>query len=142
MDREAFVYKITEIVFKHFGKYGSESVKQCVRELLRTIEPQKDSLAGIAERENKDTAIITVFGESKPGIIAGITGILAEHNVDITDITQTLLGKNFAMIVIVDLSSSTVNFTDLKERLAQKGEELGVAVFSQHQELFNSMHRI
>ena len=142
MDREAFVYKITEIIFKHFGQYGTESVKQCVRELVKVLEPQKDALEGTIERENKDTAIITVFGESKPGIVAGITGVLAEYNVDITDITQTLLGKNFAMIIIVDLSMCTVNFTELKEILSKKGEDLGVAVFSQHQELFKSMHRI
>ncbi len=139
MDREAFVYKITEIVFKHFGEYGSDKVKQCVRELLKTVEPQAEA---IAEREDKNTAIITVFGESKPGIVAGITGVLAENNVDITDITQTLLGKNFAMIIIVDLSTSSLSFTELKEKLAKKGDELGVAVFSQHQELFKSMHRI
>ncbi len=142
MDREAFVYKITEIVFKHFGQYGADNVKQCVRELLKTLEPEKEVFEGAGERENKDTAIITVFGESKPGIVAGITGVLAEHNVDITDITQTLLGKNFAMIIIVDLSMCKVNFTELKEILAKKGEDLGVAVFSQHQELFKSMHRI
>ncbi|BBB33197.1 ACT domain-containing protein [Thermotomaculum hydrothermale] len=142
MDREAFVYKITEIIFKHFGQYGTDSVKQCVRELVKTIEPQKELLEGSSEREDKDTAIITVFGESKPGIVAGITSVLAENNVDITDIAQTLLGKNFAMIIIVDLSLCSKNFTELKEVLIKKGEELGVAVFSQHKELFKSMHRI
>ncbi|WP_408033915.1 ACT domain-containing protein [Thermotomaculum hydrothermale] len=86
--------------------------------------------------------MITVFGESKPGIVAGITSVLAENNVDITDIAQTLLGKNFAMIIIVDLSLCSKNFTELKEVLIKKGEELGVAVFSQHKELFKSMHRI
>ncbi len=141
MDREAFVYKLTEIVFKHFGQYGTDKVKECVKELLRTVESQ-DSADGIVERDDKNTAIITVFGESRPGIVAGITGVLAENNVDITDITQTLLGKNFAMIIIVDLSTSTKSFTELKEMLEKKADELGVAVFSQHQELFKSMHRI
>ncbi len=141
MDREAFVYKLTEIVFKHFGQYGTDKVKECVKELLRTVESQ-DSAEGIVERNDKNTAIITVFGESKPGIVAGITGVLAENNVDITDITQTLLGKNFAMIIIVDLSTSTKSFTELKDMLEKKADELGVAVFSQHQELFKSMHRI
>ncbi len=141
MDREAFVYKLTEIVFKHFGQYGTDKVKECVKELLRTVE-SKDSVEGIPERDDKNTAIITVFGESKPGIVAGITGVLAENNVDITDITQTLLGKNFAMIIIVDLSTSTKSFTELKDMLEKKADELGVAVFSQHQELFKSMHRI
>ena len=142
MDRKEFVYKITEIVFKHFGDSDTEKIKSCVRELLQTVEPAAQSEGTVAQRDDKDTAIITVFGESKPGIVAGISSVLAECNVDITDITQTLLGKNFAMIIIVDLSTSSVNFTELKKLLAEKGEQLGVAVFSQHKELFKSMHRI
>ncbi len=140
MDRKEFVYKITEIVFKHFGDSDTEKIKSCVRELLQTVEPAQSET--VSQRDDKDTAIITVFGESKPGIVAGISSVLAECNVDITDITQTLLGKNFAMIIIVDLSTSSVNFTELKKMLTQKGEQLGVAVFSQHKELFKSMHRI
>lgn len=140
MDRKEFVYKITEIVFKHFGDSDTEKIKSCVRELLQTIEPAQSE--AVSQREDKDTAIITVFGESKPGIVAGISSVLAECNVDITDITQTLLGKNFAMIIIVDLSTSSVNFTELKKMLTEKGDQLGVAVFSQHKELFKSMHRI
>ncbi|MCK5878304.1 MAG: ACT domain-containing protein [Holophagae bacterium] len=88
------------------------------------------------------TAIITSFGKSQPGIVAGITGILAEKNVDITDITQTLLGKNFAMIVIVNLAESNCSFSELKETLTKKGEELGVGIFSQHEELFQFMHKV
>ncbi|NOY22372.1 MAG: ACT domain-containing protein [Acidobacteria bacterium] len=95
-----------------------------------------------ADPAESQAAIITAFGKSQPGIVAGITGILAEKNIDITDITQTLLGENFAMIVIVNLVGSNCSFSELKEMLTKKGEELGVGIFSQHEELFQFMHKV
>jgi len=147
MDKRQIVYRITEILFKHLGEGANpEQVKGIVRELISAVPLGETGTTqpGAAPRpvQGHHTAIITVFGKSKPGIVAGITSVLAEENVDITDITQTLLGKNFAMIIIVDLEGAKSNFTDLKERLTKKGEELGVSIFSQHEELFQSMHTV
>ncbi|NOZ14238.1 MAG: ACT domain-containing protein [Acidobacteria bacterium] len=146
MDRRDAVYKITEIIFKHLGDSAKpELVKQIVRELINTVPLGVDGTSApvspSVEPEGQ-TAIITAFGKSHPGIVAGITGILAEKNVDITDITQTLLGKNFAMIVIVNLAEANCSFSELKETLTKKGDELGVGVFSQHEELFQFMHKV
>lgn len=146
MDRRDIVYRITEIIFKHLGDSANpEIVKQIVRDLITAVPIGADGSAtpvlSSAPAEGQ-TAIITAFGKSKPGIVAGITGILAEKNVDITDITQTLLGKNFAMIVIVNLVESNCSFSELKEILTKKGEELGVGIFSQHEELFQFMHKV
>jgi len=148
MDRRDAVYKITEIIFKHLGDSANpELVKQMVRELINTVPlgteaaPIPVSGTGTAPASGQ-TAIIRAFGKSHPGIVAGITGILAEKNVDITDITQTLLGENFAMIVIVNLAEANCSFSELKETLAKKGDELGVGIFSQHEELFQFMHKV
>ncbi len=146
MDRRDTVYKITEIIFKHLGDSANpDLVKQIVRELINTVplgvEDGQVSSVDSASAEGQ-TAIITAFGKSHPGIVAGITGILAEKNVDITDITQTLLGKNFAMIVIVNLTEANCSFSELKELLTKKGDELGVGIFSQHEELFQFMHKV
>ncbi len=146
MDRRDIVYKITEIIFKHLGDSANpEIVKQMVRDLITAVPMCEDGGAtqvlNAAPAEGQ-TAIITAFGKSQPGIVAGITGILAEKNIDITDITQTLLGKNFAMIVIVNLVGSNCSFSELKEMLAKKGEDLGVGIFSQHEELFQFMHKV
>ncbi len=147
MDKRQIVYKITEILFNHLGEGANpEQVKAIVRDMITAV-PMPDGATGQTAAETRavqghHTAIITVFGKSKPGIVAGITTVIAEQNVDITDITQTLLGKNFAMIVIVDLEGAKGNFNDLKERLTKKGEELGVSIFSQHEELFQYMHTV
>ena len=146
MDRRDVVYRITEIIFKHLGDSANpEIVKQMVRDLITSVPLGMDGgaapVSSAAPAEGQ-TAIITAFGKSQPGIVAGITGILAEKNVDITDITQTLLGKNFAMIVIVNLTESNCSFSELKEMLAKKGEDLGVGIFSQHEELFQFMHKV
>lgn len=146
MDRRDVVYKITEIIFRHLGDSANpDVVKEMVRELISSVPLGADSgiaaVSGTAPAAGQ-TAIVTAFGKSKPGIVAGITGILAEKNVDITDITQTLLGQNFAMIVIVNLAPANCSFSELKDLLTKKGEELGVGIFSQHEELFQFMHKV
>ena len=86
--------------------------------------------------------VITVLGCDRVGIIASITGILARTNVNILDISQTIMQNIFSMIMMVDLSKMTVEFSDLSEQLKRVGEELGVEIRLQREEIFTSMHRI
>jgi len=143
MDKRDVVYKITEVIYRHLGnEVSTDKIKDVVRELMNSFMTDGLSGTSLPVTEKKDTAIITVFGTSKPGIVAGVTDVLAKCNVDITDITQTLLGKNFAMIIIVNLSESNVSITELKEKLDSKAKELGISVFAQNEELFKYMHRV
>ena len=87
-------------------------------------------------------AIITVVGEDKVGIIAGISAVLAEANVNILDISQTTLQEYFTMMMMVDLSNLNTSMEKLKEQLKEKGKSLGVSVKLQHEDIFRSMHRI
>ncbi|MCF7927610.1 MAG: ACT domain-containing protein [Spirochaetales bacterium] len=87
-------------------------------------------------------AIITVVGTDKVGIIAGVSSLLAETNVNILDISQTILRTYFTMMMLVDLESMTISLKDLKELLDQRGKELGVTIQLQHQDVFQAMHRI
>ncbi len=86
--------------------------------------------------------IITTLGTDKPGIVAAVSQILAENNVNIEDISQTILQGYFVMIMIVDITNSTVPFKELKERLNKKAEEIGMKILAQHEDLFKNMHRI
>ncbi|ACX52380.1 ACT domain-containing protein [Ammonifex degensii KC4] len=86
--------------------------------------------------------IVTVLGKDRVGIIAGVASVLAEHNVNILDISQTILQEFLAMIMIADISQCTVDLNTLKERLAAKGRELGVRIDAQHEDVFLYMHRI
>lgn len=87
-------------------------------------------------------AVITVIGKDQVGIIAGITTVLAAHSVNILDISQTILDDFFTMITVVDLEGCSTSLPELKKELEQKGQELGVDVRTQHEDVFNYMHRI
>ncbi|AWR93319.1 ACT domain-containing protein [Acidianus brierleyi] len=89
-----------------------------------------------------ETAVVVVIGIDKPGIVAGISSKLAENNINIIDISQTVLRGVFSMIMIVDISKSKVNIGKLREELEAKGKELGVDVLVYHGEVFQYMERI
>lgn len=91
---------------------------------------------------NDERAIITVLGRDRVGILAGITGVLAEAGVNILDISQTILQEFFTMIMIVDLRGNTLTFSTLQEQLRARGESLGVQVTIQRADVFKFMHRI
>ncbi|KEI00454.1 ACT domain-containing protein [Clostridium botulinum] len=87
-------------------------------------------------------AIITVLGKDTTGIIASVSAILAKSNVNILDISQTILQEYFTMIMLVDLSNSTKSFKELKDVLTAKESQLNLSIKIQHEDIFNSMHNI
>ena len=88
-------------------------------------------------------AIVTILGLDRVGIIAAVTNILADANVNILDISQSVLRDEFfTMIMMVDLAAAKVPFEELSNRLKDKGSALGVQVEVQREDIFKSMHRI
>lgn len=87
-------------------------------------------------------AVITVIGKDKVGIIARVSALLAENGVNILDITQTIMQELFTMVMLVDISVTKVKFTELVDSLAKIGEDMGLEIRCQHEDIFNSMHRI
>ena len=87
-------------------------------------------------------AIVTVIGKDKPGIIAGVCTLFAESDVNILDISQTVMQDFFTMSMLVDLTKATLSFTDLSDALTAKGEEMGVNIRIQREDIFDLMHRI
>jgi ACT domain-containing protein len=87
-------------------------------------------------------AVITVIGHDKVGLIAGISAVLLKANVNILDISQTTMQNLFTMIMLTDLEKMNMDFSELKDLLTQKGQELGVDIRIQREEIFQSMHRI
>ena len=86
--------------------------------------------------------IITVIGRDKPGIIAEVSGLLAEISVNIEDISQTIMSGNFTMIMSVDLGTSKVALAELSQLMRELSEKIGVAIRVQHEDIFNIMHKI
>lgn len=86
--------------------------------------------------------VITVLGKNRPGIVAGVTRILSEANVDIRDITQSIIEDIFTMTLLADVSSATLDFTQLQEELVSAGKTLGVTVEMQREDVFQFMYRL
>jgi ACT domain-containing protein len=87
-------------------------------------------------------AIITVVGSDHVGIIAKVSAFLAERNINIEDISQTVLSGNFVMMMMVDLSASAKPLSEVKSELAGLGESMGVSISLMHERVFSAMHRI
>lgn len=87
-------------------------------------------------------AVVTVLGKDRVGIIAAVSSILADCNVNILDISQTTMQDIFTMVMFVDMSDMCGSFAQLAEKLEKKGAEMGLQIKIQHEDIFNSMHRI
>ena len=87
-------------------------------------------------------AIVTVVGQDRVGIIAAICNKLANFNVNILDISQTIMQSSFTMVMAVDLGAATAPFGELSAALADLGAEMGLSIRIQREEIFNAMHTI
>ena len=87
-------------------------------------------------------AIVTVIGRDRVGIIAAVCGKLAELDVNILDITQTILKGNFTMVMSVDAGKANVEFDQLAAALEKLGEQMSLSIRIQREEIFDAMHRI
>lgn len=86
--------------------------------------------------------IITVVGKDKVGIIGKVCTLLSDENVNILDISQTILQGYFNMLMVVDLTYTTIEFVELVDKLSELGKAIEVDIRLQHQDIFDNMHRI
>ncbi|MEA4926842.1 MAG: ACT domain-containing protein [Syntrophomonadaceae bacterium] len=86
--------------------------------------------------------IITVLGHDRVGIIAAISNILADAQINILDINQTILQGFFTMVMVADISGSSTDIGELREILNRKGQEMELQITVQHEDIFRFMHRI
>lgn len=93
-----------------------------------------------AEKTEGTRAVITVLGSDRPGIVAAVAGALSERDANILDISQTILQGIFTMTMLVDLASA--DFSELKARLDELSESLGVQIVLQREEVFRFMYRL
>ena len=89
-----------------------------------------------------DKTIITVVGKDTVGIIAKVCTYLAENGVNILDISQTIVSGYVNMMMITDLSGATKSFAAISDEMEKLGEEIGVVIKCQREEIFEKMHRI
>ena len=158
MANEELIYGITRVVYGRLGTGADEqTVEQLVTEIYRQVEPYLSgngrpslafqetsrSVSGDSRAEgSSDRMVISVFGLDHPGIVAGVSQILAQADCSIADINQTVVQGKFAMVIIADTSRARESATELNERLRRAGEHLGVKIYAQREDLFNALHRI
>nr|WP_219931903.1 ACT domain-containing protein [Listeria seeligeri] len=87
-------------------------------------------------------AVLTVIGKDNVGIIAGVSNKLAELNINIVDVSQTIMDGYFTMMMMCDISQINKEFDEIKSELAGKGENLQVKIHIQREEIFNAMHKL
>lgn len=157
MANEELIYRITRAVYGRLGADADEQmVEQLVTDVYTSIVPVLGnngatkwggSQSSVREREARDAGsaerlIVSVFGVDHPGIVAGVSEVLAEAECSIVDINQTVVQGKFAMIIIADISRAKESASALKERFRGAGDRLGVRIYAQREDLFNAMHRI
>ncbi len=87
-------------------------------------------------------AVISVIGKDTVGILARVSAVCSANNLNIVEVTQSVLQDFFAMIMLVDISAATAPFAQLSDAFAAVGEEMGLSVRIMHEDIFNSMHTI
>ena len=152
MANEDLIYRITRAVYNRLGSTADEAtVEQIVTDIYREVQntPALTSTYGSASSLHTTTPegssnrmVISVFGLDHPGIVAGVSQILAEADCSIIDINQTVVQGKFAMVIIADTTRARESAAQLKDRLRREGEKLGVRIYAQREDLFNAMHRI
>ena len=87
-------------------------------------------------------AVITVIGKDTVGILAKVSGKCAQFNVNVIDVSQTVLDSMFCMIMICDISKMSIDFGGFAEEMDLLGAEMGMKIHTMHEDIFESMHRI
>jgi len=154
MANEDLIYRITRAVYERLGgAVDDATVEQLVTDIYKQVSVATNNRAtpaidrgGAAQMSSSegssDRMVISVFGLDHPGIVAGVSQILAEASCSIIDINQTVVQGKFAMVIIADTTRARETTAELKERLRLAGQKLGVNIYAQREDLFNAMHRI
>ena len=87
-------------------------------------------------------AVITVTGKDTVGIIADVAAVCATYRANILDITQSVLGEYFAMIMLADIDTLNVEFSEFVDKLTALGQAAGLDIHAMHEDIFNTMHHI
>ena len=87
-------------------------------------------------------AVITVIGKDMVGILAKVSSVCAERNINILQVSQTILSDLFAMIMLVDISGMSCEFVELSDIMEKIGQDMNLSIHVMHEDIFNSMHRV
>ncbi|MGD9898623.1 MAG: ACT domain-containing protein [Calditrichaceae bacterium] len=146
---ESDIRKLAEEALRQLGKSANpEVIETVVKNAVSKIDKESNvtqdlkTLQKESVKRSKNRIIITAFGKDRPGILAGLTGILAKHTCNIVDLSQKILQEFFTVMLLVDISECDADFEFIKSEMIRTGEEFDLKVIVQHEEIFNAMHRV
>jgi ACT domain-containing protein len=157
MANKELLYQITSAVYAEFADADEQKVERLVTGVYQAVEPfisgngrspssvppsAAATAANAARPGAQNRLVISVFGLDHAGIVSEVSNVLAEFGCSIVDINQTLVGDKFAMVIVANMNEMSENIGTLKERFKEAGNRLGVNIYVQREDLFNSMHRI
>lgn len=138
MDRKSVALEVASILLKHLSPAPHQSiVEKIAADLILLVEKNLEK-----EQQQVRLAVLTVIGRNHSGIVHSFSEVLADNNVDIVDINQTIVHGNFAMMMVIDPTNSKVDFATLKTLLKERGARENVGVFLQYEDLMRELNRI
>lgn len=143
MISEDVIRRITLEAIEQLGTQATTiNVQRAVERAVSNLERTGPAMPQLPASAESGRVIITAYGVNHPGIIARVADTLAQHRCDILDMTQKLLQEFFTLIMIVDITNSPSQLATVAEDLTRIGSELGIRILAQHEDVFNSMHRL
>lgn len=131
--------KITLNAIEELGEKASpDLVKKVISRAVATQTTPSQTTAPTSDGR----AILTAFGMNKPGIVAAITSEIGKCNCDIQDLTQKLMDDFFTMIMILDMTSSNLDFVQIQENMGKLADQMNIKIYLQHEDIFRAMHRV
>ena len=151
------IRQVTQQVVQRLGDASPDVLEAVITEVVQTlgtttinpgeveVAPGIDFCQMCLEQErsrSRHRAVLTTTGRNQKGIVARVTAKIAELGGDILDISQTLVGDYFTMIIVVDTASLDVAFADFKNRLEEEVQAMGLQCMMMHEDVVSSLHRI
>ena len=116
--------------------------KNTVQPNVRLMAAQARAVAEAEKSSAHTHIVIAVIGRDRPGIMAGVTAVLAQGGANILDVSQTIMSDLFSMVMLVDIMAIGGTFAQLKLDLEEHGRREGLSIIVQHEEIFRAMHRV
>jgi len=132
---------VWELTNKAIDELGAGATPEMVKNYVERELSKVRQVPGTTEKF-EGRVIVTSFGLNKPGIVARITGCLAEMEIDLQDISQKIMQNFYTLIMIIDITSSPKNLKEIQEELQKVASELNVKIYAQHEDIFQYMFRI
>ncbi len=142
--------EIRRRITRQLGPDATEDMVESVLSRVLELGTESGETAGAPtgpapmspDGDGRDRLIISVFGVNQPGIVAGVSQILARHECNILDISQKLMQEFFTMILVVDLAGPDATFELLQGEFDQLSGQLGIKIYTQHEEVFRALNRL